>query len=880
MRNTFALLAALLITTSGSFAQSAHETAANSGNPAKRPGTTAIKTINTTPAPATTTPAAVTTTPAAVTTTPAAAKTTTTAEDPGKIEGKVGSSTGQPIESATIALLNAKDSSVVKVTSTNKSGQFHFNNLPAGKYIISATSVGFGATLSQSFEVTDTRTNQVLPAMTLTATSTSLAAISVVGRKPFIEQKADRMVVNVDASPSNSGSTVMDVLEKSPGVTLDKDDNISLKGKQGVTIMIDNKPTYLSASQLASYLRSLPSSAVDQIEIMTNPSAKYDASGNSGIINIKTKKNKLKGFNGNVSLTHTQGVYPKPSGSFNMNYRNGKVNLFVNGGYSRWEGFQHLDISRKYLDSGLAKNINSIFTQSTEMHFINPSMNLKLGMDYYVSPKTTIGFVLSGFRNREENRSTSSINLMDPHYAIDSFVYSPSTNKTTWRNGSANINFRRQLDSAGRELTADLDYVRYSSGSDQYFDNITYSPDMVKKNETILIGDLPSTINIYTAKTDYTHPLGKEAKLEAGLKFSYVNTDNTANYFNLVNNVQQVDTTKTNHFLYRENVNAAYINLNKKFKKLSVQAGLRMENTNYSGHQLGNDVAVIRNDSSFSRSYVNLFPTVYFSYDVNEKNSLTLNYGRRIDRPNYQDLNPFLFFLDQYTYQAGNPYLQPQFSDNIEFSHTYNHFLTTTLNYGDTKNFFSETFEQSGHATIVRHGNIGRRQSAGVAVSAQVTVTKWWTSIFYGNVNYNKFSGFLYGENINVDATTLLLNLNNQFNFHGGWSGEISGFYRTKGVEGQIVIYPLGQASAAVSKKILKDKGSVKLAVRDFLYTNKPHGYLNFQQTEATFSNRRDSRQVALTFSYNFGKPLKGIGPRKHNGAGEEQSRVNTGGNN
>jgi len=862
MRNTYTLLAALLLTTASfrGLAQTGSAETAATSKVAASGGSSSVANNET----------------SATTRAGAPAP-----EEPGKIQGKVGSSTGQPIEAATIALLNARDSSVVKVTSTNKAGQFHFNNLPVGKYIISATSVGYGAVLSQSFEVTDARTSQTLPAMTLTATSTSLAAISVVGKRPLIEQKADRMVVNVDASPSNSGSTVMDVLEKSPGISLDKDDNISLKGKQGVTIMIDNKPTYLSASQLASYLRSLPASAVDQIEIMTNPSARYDASGNSGIINIKTKKNKLKGFNGNVNLTHTQGVYPKPSGSFNLNYRNGKVNLFANGGYSRWEGFQFLDISRKYLDSGLAKNINSIFTQNTEMHFVNPSMNLKLGMDYYVDQKTTVGFVLSGFRNREENRSSSNINLMDPHYQIDSLVYSPSTNTSTWKNGSANINFRRQLDSAGRELTADLDYVRYSSGSDQYFDNITYSPDRVKKNETILTGNLPSTINIYTAKTDYTHPLGKDSKLEAGLKFSYVNTDNTANYFNLVNDISEVDTTKTNHFLYKENVNAAYVNFNKKFKKLSVQTGLRLENTNYKGHQLGNNVSVINRDSSFSRSYVNLFPTVYFSYDLNEKHTLTLNYGRRIDRPAYQDLNPFLFFLDQYTYQAGNPYLQPQFTNNVEFSHTYNHFLTTTLNYSDTKNFFSETFEQSGHATIVRRGNIGRRQNAGLAISAQHAVTKWWTTIFYGNVNYTKFSGFLYGENINVDATTLLLNLNNQFSFSHGWGGELSGFYRTKGVEGQIVIEPLGQASAAVSKKILKDKGSLKLAFRDFLYTNKAHGYLNFQQTEATFSNRHDSRQVALTFSYNFGKPLKGISPRRHNnGAGEEESRVKTGGNN
>jgi hypothetical protein len=805
------------------------------------------------------------------------------AQTPGKVEGRVGDTKGQPLEAATITLLNAKDSSKIKTTTTSKTGLFHFNNLLAGKYLVSASSVGYSSNWSLSFELSATHNSQTLPPIVLTNTSTNLKEVAVVSKKQLFEVKADRTIVNVDASPSNAGATVMDVLEKSPGVTLDKDDNVSLKGKQGVTIMIDNKPTYLSASQLASYLRSLPASAVDQIELMTNPSAKYDASGNSGIINIKTKKNKLKGFNGNVSLTHTQGVYPKPSGSFNLNYRNGKVNFFVNGGYSRWEGFQHLDITRKYLDGTSARNITSIFTQGTEMHFTNPSMNLKLGMDYYLTQKTTIGFVVSGFRNKEDNRSTSNIRLMDPTYKVDSIVFSPSTNNTTWKNGSANINFRHQFDSSGRELTADLDYVRYSSGSDQYFDNITYGPDMQKRGETILTGNLPSAINIYTFKTDYTRPLPKGYKLETGIKLSYVNTDNNANYFNVdpTTKYSAVDTTKTNHFLYKENVNAAYINMNKTFKKLSVQAGLRVENTNYKGHQLGNDLSVINRDSSFKRNYVNVFPTAYLSYEVNDKNQLTLNYGRRIDRPAYQDLNPFLFFLDQYTYQSGNPYLRPQYTQNVEFSHTYRHWLTTTLNYSHTKDFFTETFEQLEHATIVRRGNIGKRQNAGISVSAQIHVAKWWTAMLYSNVNYNKFTGFLYGENISVEATTLLLNLNNQFSFSHGWGGEISGFYRTKGVEGQIVIHPLGQGSAAISKKILNDKGSLKLAIRDMFYTNKPRGYINFQQTEATFRNYRDSRQVAMTFTYNFGKPLKGMGSsRRRSGAGEEESRVNTGGNN
>ena len=800
----------------------------------------------------------------------------------GKISGSVGDDNGKSVEAATISLLKASDSSRIKVMTADKTGHFTFDHLSEGKYLVSVSSVGHNTSWSAPIELSAGHTSETLKTLVLSATITNLQTVAVVGRKSFIEQKADRMVVNVDASPSNAGSTAMDVLEKSPGVTLDKDDNISLKGKQGVTVMIDDKPTYLTAAQLASYLRSLPASAIDQIELMTNPSAKYDAAGNSGIINIKTKKSKIKGFNGNVNLTHNQGVYPKPSGSLNMNYRDGKFNFFLNAGYSRWQGYQDLDVTRKFLDGDPNKTINSIFSQHMDIRFTNPEFNVKFGTDYYLTQKTTIGFVVSGFGSQNNLHTISNIMLLDPSYKVDSIVYSPSTNNTTWKNGSANLNFRHDFDSAGRSITADLDYVRYSSTGDQYFDNLTYSPGGALLNDQILTGNLPSTINIYTAKTDYTRPYKSGYKLETGLKFSYVNTDNNANYFNVINKIAEVDTTKTNHFLYRENINAAYVNVTKQFKKWSVQTGLRLENTNYSGHQLGNNQTVVKNDSTFTKSYVNLFPTVYVSYQANKKNSFSVNFGRRIDRPAYQDLNPFLFFLDQYTYQSGNPYLQPQYTNNVELSHTYNNFLTTTLNYSFTTNFFSETFQQSGsNITILRNGNIGSRQNAGVAISAQVPVAKWWTSILYSDLSYNKFSGLLYGENINVEATTLLLNVNNQFNFPKGWGGEISGFYRTKGVEGQVVVYPLGQASAAISKKLLKDKASLKLAIKDIFYTNGAHGYINFQQTEATFHNNRDSRIVSMTFTYRFGKPLKGAGPQRHNsGATDEENRVKTGGNN
>ncbi|HVY73754.1 MAG TPA: TonB-dependent receptor [Puia sp.] len=796
----------------------------------------------------------------------------------GQVYGLVTDENKAPLEAATVSIIKEKDTVAYKITQSDKSGNFAFEAVPFGLYHVLVTAIGHESFEGQSFTIGGKPLH--LPAITLKKAEKELAAVAVIARKPFIEQKADRMIVNVDASPANAGSTAMDVLEKSPGVTVDKDGNISLKGKQGVTVMIDDKPTYMTSAQLANYLRGLPASAIDQLEIMTNPSAKYDAAGNSGIINIKTKKSKARGFNGSITLTQTQSKYAKPGASLNLNYRNGKTNVFFNGGFNRWKGWHDLDINRNYLNPG-DKQINSIFTQHTHMEYTSPSFNFKTGMDYFINDKTTLGFVVSGYSSNEKNTSESYITLKDAHNVPDSLVNSYGNVDGLWRNISTNINFRRKFDSAGTEITADADYVRYTGKSDQHYLNQTFDPDMNLLDQTVLTGNLPSVINIYSFKTDFTRPFKNDLKLEAGLKTSFVATDNHANYFNVENEISIPDTGKTNYFVYHENINAGYINLNKKYKKWNFQLGLRVENTNYSGHQFGNPYTVVSNDSSFSKSYINAFPTAFISYQLNEKNQFTANFGRRIDRPDYGDLNPFLFFLDQYTYQAGNPYLQPQYTTNFELAHTYHNFLTTTLNYSNTKNFFSETFEQQDHATIVRNGNIGRRENAGASVSLNLPLTRWWTTIVYANVNYNHFSGELYGEPIDASATTFMGNLNNQLSFGKGWSGELSGWYRSAGLEGQVLLRPMGQVSAAVSKKILKEKGNVKLGIRDIFYTQQAKGTINFQETQASFYNTRDSRQVSLTFTYRFGKPIQGPQNNRHSGgASEEANRVKAGGNN
>jgi iron complex outermembrane receptor protein len=796
------------------------------------------------------------------------------------VKGSIQDENKSPLEAASISLIKGNDTLAFKNEVSDKEGRFSFSAIPAGNYYVRISAIGHTKVDGTIFTIVSGMKTIELPVFNLQKQNNELASVAVVGKKPFIEQKSDRILVNVDASPANAGTSVMDVLEKSPGVSVDKDGNISLKGKQGVTIMIDNRPTYMSGAQLAVYLKSLPSSAIDQLEIMSNPSAKYDAAGNSGIINIKTKKNKGKGFNGSTTLTYTQGKYAKPGGGLNLNYRVNKFNIFFNGGYTYWQGFQQLDINRNYLDPG-TKDINSIFTQSTHMKFLSPELNLKLGMDYFLDNKTTLGVVFSGYQNNETDISQSYISLKNANNVTDSLVQSFGNIHGVWSNGTVNLNFRRQIDSTGRELTADADYIYYKSGSNQLFQNYTYDPDMNLLSSNTLSGDLPSTINIYSFKADYTHPFRNDFKLEAGLKTSFVSTDNKANYYDVSGDIYTPDTTKTNYFVYHENINAAYISLTKKYGKWNLQAGLRIENTNYDGHQYGNIYTVNNNDSSFKKSYVNAFPTAYITYDLNSNHSFNLNFGRRIDRPDYGDLNPFLFFLDEYTYQAGNPYLQPQLSTNIELSHTYKNKLTTTLNYSNTQNFFAETFEQDGHATIVRRGNIGKRENGGIAVSLNMPLTKWWNTTIYLNVNYNHFTGELYGENLDVSAVTGMGNMTNQFKFTNGWSAEISGWYRTSGIEGQIMVQPLGQSSAAIAKQIMKEKASLKLGLRDIFYTQQVKGTIDFQETEATFHNSRDSRQLSLTFTYRFGKAIKGQQNNHHSGgADDESNRLKKGGNN
>jgi iron complex outermembrane recepter protein len=807
----------------------------------------------------------------------------------GKINGSVIDGNTKTIESATITLLRVKDSSVAKMSVADKTGKFVFDGVSEGKYIVSITAVGHNKGFSETFEITEASPSVTLKTVELVPVAKNLGVATVTAKKPLVEQKIDRMIVNVEAAATNVGATAMEVLEKSPGITVDKDGNISLKGKQGVQVYIDGRPSYLGGADLANYLRNMNASQLDQIEIMTNPPAKYDAAGNAGIINIKTKKTKQFGYSGSLSTTWSQGRYAKLSESANLNYRKNKINLFTNLGYNHRENFQNLDIQRKFIDK-TTKEIRSHFDQTGRIREGGESFNGKLGMDFFATKKTTFGVVLNGFYNPGHFSSRSDVAISDPLRVLLSNTISNSSNDRKWKHFGTNLNFRHVFDSTGRELTIDADYLSYNSTNAQNLFNDYFKPDGSRSDiPDTLLGSLPQNIKIYTAKADYVHPLKGNLKFEAGIKTSFVKTDNNAVYDNLLNGMAVLDSGRSNHFIYDENVNAAYVNFSKPLsKKVTAQLGLRLENTNANGHSTGYTYNSSLNkfvpfNSEFKRHYTQLFPTVYLQYAANKNHSFVLNYGRRIERPDYEDLNPFILFLDKYTFEQGNPNLSPQFAHNIELSHTYKGFLTTTLNYNRTTDIIEDVLEQHTdvNETFVKKSNIASRNQFGISVNAGGQIKKWWSANLWTNLYNNHYKGIVNGDNISLGATTFQANLSNQFKFNKGWSAELSGFYTSPLTEGVFQIKSFGQVGMGITKQVLKGKGTLRLSGRDIFLTQKINGTSRFSNIDASFQQRRDSRQVALGFTYRFNKgKVNGNQKRKTGGADDEKNRVKTGGDN
>jgi len=783
-----------------------------------------------------------------------------------KITGKVTGADNKGLDGATVYLSKATDSVLVKTALANADGGFELPGLKQGEYKLSVNMIGYARYKSAVIGLTK---DFALPAIILQQSGTALKEVKVSSAKPFIEHQIDRTIVNVDALIANAGSNAIEVLERAPGVMVDQNGGISLNGKS-VKIFIDDKPTYLSGVELESYLRSLNSSTMDQLEIMTNPPAKYDAAGQGGVINIRTKRSKVVGFNGSLNAAFSQGNYSRTNNSFNFNYRQNKLNVTGSLGYNTGNGYTNLDINRIFNNN--AGDVTSMFLQKDFIRRWANSPSARLGVDYYVSDKTTIGVGLTGSLSTQHRPTINTSSFLNPQGKLDSTIIANNADDQDFDNAGVNLNYRHEYAKKGQELTVDLDYLTYYSNNVQSFGNTSYLPGGTIVNKDLLTGTLPAHIDIYTAKTDYTHPFKNGIKLSTGLKTAYTNTDNMANYFYTQGGITQPDYGKTNHFLYRENINAAYINLNKDYKRFSIQAGLRLENTLSNGHQLGN---AQKRDSSFSNNYNSLFPTLYLQYKLDSagKQSIGLNYGRRVDRPYFQDLNPFQSPLDKFTYYVGNPFLKAAFTDNIELSYNYKN-INTTLSYSQTHDDFNETIEIVNGIYYSRPGNLGKVQVLTFATDATFDPTKWFNINLSGRVQNIHTTSQFYTGPLDTRGTYAFGRYNLTFKPGKDWTIQTSGGYQGAVTNAQFVTNSKHRFDAAVAKKV-SDVLTAKLAMSDLFYTWDNGGVINnLANTKANYHSTGESRFATLSVTYRFGKAISG--QRKHdaNGADSEQNRV------
>lgn len=761
-----------------------------------------------------------------------------------------------------IYLFQNSDNTLLKTELTDENGTFNFQSILKGNYSLKINSDGELKTI----ETIDLQNNIELGTLTITSQRKQIQEVVIEKKKPFIERKLDKLVVNVENSIASTGSTILEVLQRSPGVMVNEDSGINLKGKTGVVVMIDGKPSPLSGADLITYLKSIPASNIQTIEIISNPSARYDAAGNAGIINIKFKKDKNQGFNGSATVAYGQGVYVKPSANTSLNYRNKKWNFFGSYSYSNPKNFTYFFINRKFFDAN--QNLESTFEQESYTKQPISSNNARFGVDFYSTEKTIIGVLFNGNWNTNERNGRTNATITDSNEQLD---YTTKTNillDENRFNGFANLNFKHTF-SSGKELTTDIDFGSFDSKTLQDIQNINSNPDGSVISDSKLATNQTGVINVKSIKADYSQAFSEKSKLELGLKSSLVSSDNDVKFYDVIGNENVLDITRSNHFLYDENINALYGSYATSYKKWNFQGGLRIENTNTKGEQLATN-------ETFSRDYTNFFPNLVVSRTLSENNSLSFTYAKRIDRPTYRQLNPFKIFVDSYTYVVGDPTLNSVITNLFEINHTFKGKYSTTLSYTKSKESITDIFVQDDDTKISYQipANIQDFEQYNLGIYIPFNYKKVVNSTLSGSVYLNKYSSALQGGNLQQNFTSWDMNLNNTFTLGKGWSAELTGYYQSKMVWGLFYIKDLAQITAGI-QRVSKDKNStLKLSISDIFLTNHIAVEVDYQNQEFYTDRTWDSRVATISYTYRFGKNTVAKARQRSGGVDDEKRRA------
>jgi hypothetical protein len=781
---------------------------------------------------------------------------------PSAIKGKVLTETLSPAENATIVLLKARDSSIVNSSVADKDGLFQFTGVQAGGYLLLVTKLGYKKLYRGPYHING-KQSITAPDITLIQIANQLKDVSIVATRPEIEFKPGKTTINVQSSITAAGNSAYDILAQSPGVRVDNS-TISVTGRQNALITINGRPSNLSGDDLVSLLKGMDGSTIDYIELISATSAKNDASG-AGIVNIVLKKGKNMGFNATVTANAGIGRYGKAGASINFNYREKKFNIFGNYNHLYNNTFHNLMVNRLVNDNNISTGFHVNYKTVQKIN----TDNFGIGADYLISPNQTIGFFVTGAFTGSNIVKNNNLQISNQGL-LDSTIVANSNLNRHLSNINYNLNYTLKLDNSGKTLSADFNYNPANRTSTEYIDNNFYNADGSVYRDMLSLQNLsPSEFKIWVWNVDFTDPLSKTAKLEAGIKYSNVNSNNDLIFGPKVNNVYQTDPSFTNHFLYTENVNAAYVNFQKKLNKLDLMAGLRAEQTMSTGNSVTSNQVVNQN-------YTGLFPSLLLTYSYNDKTDFSFFYNRRIDRPKYQNVNPFLSYVDLYDYDQGNPYLKPVYANIVEFTYSHNKAFQATLyahilSNADEFRFFKQNDSTKVNVNI--QTNLGTVYNYGMKFDAPVSFANWWSATFSLDVAYQRYIAYPVNGTLNKGTADINFFSTQRFVISKTITADLVGHVESPTFYGIAEYKTFGWINGGISKQLFNTRGSLRLGVTDIFNTRRDKYTINYQNINLTAIDKKETQVATLTFSYRFGKTTV-RGTAHKTGNEEEQKRI------
>ncbi len=775
----------------------------------------------------------------------------------------------EPVQFSNIILYQSADSSLVKVEPSDEEGKFRFNGLNAGNYYLVATYVGLADLKKTDLILTNDQTLE-LGVLAFQATTIELAGATVTATRAMVEVKPDRTVFNVQGTINSTGSDAIELLRKAPGVLVDNNDNINVLGRAGVLLYVDGKRLPLTGADLKAYLENLPADQIDRFDIITNPGAKYEAEGNAGIIDIRLKKDENLGANGSVNATGSKGRLFQYNLGGSANYRNKKMNAFASAGYNGGNRFNTMLFESTQ---------NELFlNERNNMENSNNNINYRVGTDFFIGKNQTLGFLVGGnyANNDQDSENRIEISPDDAQTEIDSILLANVIGNSNRNQNTFNLNYRFS-NKSGRSLNIDADYGNYTLTNNQrqpnrYFDQ----KEELLLTEIINIFDTPSEIDIYTFKADYEQEVLK-GKLGLGTKFSKVVSDNTFLVADEINGQQIQDNRRSNEFEYDETVYAAYVTYAQPInQKWSFTAGLRTELTDARGELTA--FATENQEPPVEQNYLSWFPNAGLTWQMNPTNVFSLNYGRRINRPDYNVLNPFENKSSELSSEKGNPNLLPEIVNNLELGYTLAYRYNFKLAYSKTSDQITRLIAPSDddpRASSITWNNLASQTVVNFNASAPVQVNKWWSVFINASASYiNNQADYGDGAVVDVKAFTYNTFQQHTFSLPKGFKGEISGWYGGPGVWGGVFRYDSSWSlNIGLQKKFLNDQLNVRVSANDLFYQSGWSGRSEFDGLVSTGSGNWDSRRVSLSLSYNFGNQKVKSRKRK-TGIEEESKRV------